>query len=233
MRRTLVSLSLLGALSLVPFAYSQQASHIASLSVASNSEISLAISPTLVDSGTPVTLKADVQPTQGGPNATGTVGFYFGGLQIGTAPVSGTVAVLQLDTRAIPNGTFAVTARYNGDSYYQPSVSQPNYFSVVLFSNTNITLASSPSNVDPGTPVVLKADVQPIQGGPNATGYVAFFAGPYGNIYLGSAPISNTVATLSVPTRNIAKGAYPTYAIYLGNSIYKPSISNPSWIYVQ
>jgi hypothetical protein len=235
MRRTILALSLFGALAAAPWAQAQTATQSAGFgfSVASNSEVSLAISPTTVDAGKVVTFKADVQPTQGGPSATGYVTFYYGALELGKAEVKNTVATLKLNSGSLPQATYAITAKYSGDTFYQPSVSQPNYFSVVTSTNSQTSLASSPSSVQPGTPVVLKADVQPLQGGPNATGYVLFFAGENGQVYLGFAPVQGTVAQLTIPTANIKAGSYPTYAIYLGDKKYLPSISEPSYVYIQ
>jgi hypothetical protein len=232
--RKFLSLSLLGALALVPAAFAQDvAGHVVTLTASSNSETSLAISPSTADAGTPIVMKADVQPTQGGPSATGTVGFYFGGYLLGTAPVQGTVAQLTLNSSNVPPGKFGITARYSGDKYYQPSTSGVVYVSVVSVTNSEVSLATSPSSIEPGNYLTLKADVQPKQGGASPTGTVLFFGGDNGIYYLGSAPVYGTVAQLSLKVTGVPAGTYPIVAVYLGNSTYLASISNASYVTVQ
>lgn len=234
MRCKTLSLILLGALALSPLAKAQD---VVSLHASSNSETSLAISPSSADAGTPVTLKADVQPTQGGPNATGTVSFFSYGYLLGTAPVKGTVATLIIDTRQVAPGEYSIKAHYSGDSNYQPSTSPYSHFSVSSFTNSQTSLASSPSSIDPGTVLNVKADVQPKQGGPSPTGTVLFFAAPANDlddaVFLGSAPVKGTVAQINVPTRGVPPGKYALIAIYLGNNTYVGSFSNLSYIKVQ
>jgi hypothetical protein len=220
----------MGCLALVPLAQAQEATVTVGLTASSNSETSLAISPSSVDAGTPVTFKADVQPTQGGPNATGTVSFFYDGYLLGTAPVVGTVATLNFSSSNIPAGTYGIKAYYGGNTKYQPSTSSAAYFTVVCSTNSQTSLSASPGSVEPGNPITLTADVQPKQGGPSATGTVLFFID---NNYVGSATIKNTVAILSVPTGGAAKGKYSINAIYLGAGPYLASASNTAYVTVE
>lgn len=235
MRRSQLLFSLVVALALVPAAYSQDtARHMVALTTStSGSETSLAVSPTQVDHGTPVTLKADVQPTQGGPEPTGTVSFYIGGYLVGCAPVSGTTAQVTISTRNIPTGTYAVYAVYSGDKNYKSSTSSDNYFSVLCDSNSTSDMAASPSWIYPGTPVTLSTDVSPNQGGPIPTGTVLFFEGKDCAHYLGSAPLIAGVATLTVATSGLPQGTYQVTSYYTGDSIYLPSTSETDYVWVQ
>lgn len=244
MRRITLCLSLLGAIALVPAAYAQDLAHsnggnepgtgrMVAMSINSNSETSIAASPSEVDHGTPVTVTADVQPTQGGPMPTGTVSFFVGGMQIGTATLHNTTASVTISTKDVPTGTFGIYAKYNGDKNYHWSQSDCVYVTVLCDSNTTSDMAASPSWIYPGTVVTLATDVSQNQGGPNPTGTVIFFEGPDCQHYLGSAPIINGVATLQVNTMSATHGAYSFTSYYLGNGTYLPSTSETDWVWVQ
>jgi hypothetical protein len=239
MRRTALCLAIIssmGALALVPVTHAQDLEKrqpMVGMTASSNSETSLAVSPTLVDHGTPVTFSADVQPTQGGPEPTGTVGFYLGGYLLGTAPVKNTVASITFPTRNVPTGTYGIYAKYSGDSNYKGSQSDKQYFGVNCQSNSTSDMAASPSWIYPGTVITLATDVSQNQGGPNPTGTVLFFEGPNAEYYLGSAPIINNVATLNVNTKGASHGAYQFTSYYTGDKIYLPSTSETDWVWVQ
>lgn len=69
--------------------------------------------------GSPVTLTATVSSAASAP--TGTVAFFDGAGQIGSAPLNNGQARLQLLSLGV--GTHSLTAKYNGDSHNQPSTS--------------------------------------------------------------------------------------------------------------
>jgi len=88
------------------------------LLVETGSTISLAVSSPTSTLGQPVAFTATLTPI----TATGTVTFYdFGANEIGSAVVSNATAVL--NTSILSAGAHSVTARYNGDSGDQTSVS--------------------------------------------------------------------------------------------------------------
>jgi hypothetical protein len=219
----------LPALLFFPEARCQEAQAPVTLTTANATTTGIAISPDSTDNGTPVTFTASVAPSQGKAAPTGTVGFYFGDYLLGTAPVKNGVASLDFSTAPVPDGTFPITAQYNGDNNYQPSHSGGHNLHIRCDSNSEISLAASPSQIYPGTPVNLQADVQPRQGGPSPTGIVLFFDG---NHYLGYANVKGTVANFTVSTRYFPSGTAYFAAVYLGDKIYLPSLSNTSWSYV-
>jgi hypothetical protein len=201
----------------------------------SNSFISLAVSPFEVFRGTPVTFKADVQSSVGGPAPTGTVTFFVAGYNVGTAPLYQTTASINFGTRNIGEGTFNVTAVYNGSATYNKSTSPVEQFYVMCGCSTNSTsdMSASPSSFKPGQILTLATDVSPNQGGPDPTGTVLFYAGPNHEYYLGSAPIVQGVATLYVNTKGVPPGTYQVESEYTGNSIYLPSTSETDYVNVQ
>jgi len=201
----------------------------------SNSIIGLAVSPSEVFRGTPVTFSADVQSAVGGSAPTGTVTFFVSGYNVGTSTIKNTVATLTFATRNIGTGTFPVQAVYNGNATFEKSTSTVVSFYIDCGCTTNSTsdMAASPSTLKPGQILTLATDVSPNQGGPDPTGTVLFYAGPNHEYYLGSAPIVNGVATLYVQTKGIAPGTYQVESTYTGNSIYLPSNSETDYINVE
>ncbi len=217
------------ALLFFPEARCQDVQQPVTLTAQAASTTGLAISPDSADNGTAVTFTANVTPVQGKPAPTGTVGFYFGDYLLGSAPVKNGTATLDFSTVPVPNGTFPITATYNGDANYQPSHSGGHNLHIRCDSNSQTSLAASPSQIYPGTPINLQADVQPRQGGPSPTGIVLFFDGDH---YLGYANVKGTVANFTVSTRYFHSGTAYFAAVYLGDKIYLPSLSNTSWSYV-
>jgi hypothetical protein len=219
----------LPALLFYPEARCQEVQSPVTLTSSNASTTGLTISPATADNGTPVTFTAKIAPVQGKAAPTGTVSFYFGDYLLGSAPVKDGAANLDFSTVPVPNGTFGITAHYNGDSNYQPSSSGAFNLHIRCDSNSQTSLAASPSQIYPGTPVNLQADVQPRQGGPSPTGIVLFFQG---NHYLGWAKVKGTVANFTVNTRYEPRGTLYFTAAYLGDETYLPSLSNTSWSYV-
>ena len=201
----------------------------------SNTTIGLAVSPSQVFRGTPVTFSADVQSAVGGAAPTGTVTFYVSGYNVGTATLKNTVASITFATKNIGTGTFPVQAVYNGNGSYEKSTSVIVSFYIDCGCTTNSTsdMAASPSSFKPGQILTLATDVSPNQGGPDPTGTVLFYAGPNHEFYLGSAPIVNGVATLYVNTTGITPGTYQVESTYTGNAIYLPSNSETDYVNVE
>jgi hypothetical protein len=230
MRRILLSLSLL-SLAIVPAVHAQDvvAHKIKTLTTAP-SATSLAVSPSWVFNGTPVTLKADVQPTEGGPTPTGTVTFYGNGFELGTATLSGTTASLTVPTFYLPQGTYEITAVYSGCNSYASSKSGQVAVYVSSESNSTSDMAASPSSLKQGGTVTFATDVSPNQGGSIPTGIVKFYE-IHGS-YIGEATLVWGVATLNVSTASISPGTYQIYSVYQGSTIYEPSTSETDTIVV-
>jgi hypothetical protein len=83
---------------------------------AAKSTVVVSGSPNPVTPGTTLTLKATVSGIDGTP--TGTVTFYFGTLNLGSATLSGGAGSITLPTTGLPAGSYTITADYGGSSTY-------------------------------------------------------------------------------------------------------------------
>jgi uncharacterized repeat protein (TIGR03803 family) len=84
---------------------------------------SLTASPNPATVGQSVTLTATVHATSGSGTPTGTVKFLYGSLVIGSAKLSGGVAVLRASSAGVAAGSYPITASYLGDSADKASTS--------------------------------------------------------------------------------------------------------------
>lgn len=181
------------------------------------SSISLVPYTTSADVGDPVVLYAAISPAL----ATGTVTFYNGSNQIGTATVSNLAnPVAELSTTFSSPGTQTITAKYSGSQFYASSTSGP--LTIGIYSNqlttTTTTLQASNTNPQFDTNVVLTATVAPS----TATGTVAFYNGA---TLLGSAGLNSGVATLN--SSFSVGGAVSLKATYSGDYYNASSTSSP------
>jgi hypothetical protein len=151
----------------------------------------LDVSPTTGTlNGQVVTLTATLNPFNvTGPPSTTTnsqlVQFYNNGTQIGTGALSNGVATFS--TTSLPTGSDSLKAVYPGDTNYGSSTS-----SVIPVNVVNILLATNPNPSDYLQSVTLTATV------PTGTnGNVTF---KDGSTTLGTAPISNAVASMTTST---------------------------------
>jgi hypothetical protein len=173
----------------------------------------------------------DAQPPTGGPyhfmvmgasglvdgNPTGTVQFLSGTNQIGTGTLvpnnSGNVTSnAALNTDNITSTSFSAT--YAGDGNFQGSSSP-----VPTATSVNLTASPNPSNT--GQSVTLTASISVASTAPAPTGRVDFVDG---TTHLGSAPISNGVATLT--TTFTTAGSHSLTANYSGDANNAPSSSS-------
>ena len=167
-----------------------------------------------------VSVKQDPSSTQGTPTGTVTFSDTFQGT---TTPL-GTVqtlngsgnASLQLTTLAV--GTHVITANYGGDTFYNPSASNP--LSQVVQEQVTVTVANTagrnPSAY--GTTVTFTATVT-VSGGIPVSGPVSFYNGA---TYLGSGTLNGNVATYS--TANLPVGnSYITASYTDSNNVSSTS----------
>jgi hypothetical protein len=124
--------------------------------------VTLSASPSTAVLGKPVTLTAAVSPQAAG-QATGTVSFLEGTVELGTEPVSSGKASLLLSS--LPVGTHSITAKYSGDTNFQASASPELQLQVnppdrrassnafVILSGTSISIRST-NVIDSNTSVV-------------------------------------------------------------------------------
>ena len=169
--------------------------------------VELAASATGVSVGGSVTLTATVSPAV----ATGSVTFKDGSAVLGTAPVTGGVAELELTDLVV--GDLNVTATYGGDTIYGESTSDPVVVSVGKIAPT-LALASSAAAVDEGTAVTLTATLPS-----DATGTVTFHEGA---TEIGTGALAGGVATASV---TLPVGTHSVTAKYVGDAKYSSAES--------
>jgi hypothetical protein len=134
---------------------------------------------------TPVTITETVPP-----GVTGTVTFSNGSTPIGTAPIVGGVATITVPS--LPIGTDPITATTSGDTNNNPVTSGATIVTVTPLTPVLVAPIVSSNNPPPNTPVTITEPIPPGVSGP-----VSFFDGP---TLLGTAPIINGQATLTVPS---------------------------------
>src|SRR5205807_1093541 len=152
--------------------------------------------------GQSVTFTATVSPT----SATGAVQFLDGSTALGSAPISGGIAVLPLAT--LSAGAHSITAAYSGDANNAASAS------CVLTQTANqpaspAPRASAPNPSASGQSVTFTATVSPT----SATGAVQFVDG---STALGTAAITAGIAAL--PLSSLSAGAHSITAAYSGDA---------------
>jgi hypothetical protein len=156
----------------------------------------------VVDKGNP-TLPAPVvsNPTQtyGGTQTisetvpvgvSGPVTFYSGSTVIGTATIVNGVATITVTN--LPVGSNPITASTPGDDSHNPATSPATIVTVTKTTPVLPAPIVSNANPNPNTPVTITEQVPT-----GVTGTVTF---SNGSTVLGSAPIVNGVATLTVPS---------------------------------
>lgn len=161
--------------------------------------------------GQSVILTANISPVL----ATGTVTFYNGTTNIGTASVQSAsgfnfYAYAQLQTTFSTVGMQSITAKYSGDTFFNGSTSSA--IDVGIYSNdltaTSTALKISNMTPDYDTNLTLTATVSPA----SATGTVSFYNG---SALVGTSNLSGGVATETVSFP--AGGSYNLTAIYSGD----------------
>jgi hypothetical protein len=201
----------------VPFAVSYATTAVTLTALQSQTTTQLSGSPTPSHPGQPVTFTATVS-TRTAPVTTGTVTFEQGTSVLATVPVSGS-GTASLTTTALPLGSTAITAVYNGAAGILGSTSPAWTQSVVPYTTTT-SLASAANPSLPGQPVTFLASVT-ASGSPVAAGTVSFTRG---NQLLGTTALGGDgTASLTVSTLPIGQGQIQ--AVYNGTPNNLPSLS--------
>ena len=161
-----------------------------------------------------MTLTATVSPS----TATGTVVFYDGSTQLGTAALSNGTASLPLSNLTLTAGTHALTVFYGiyggtNDSFSTSPVLSQEVLSPSTATTTTLTSSSNPSVF--GQSITLTATV-----GPSGNGNVTFYDGVTA---LGSGTLSSGRAMLT--TILAASGVRSLTARYDGSGAYESSVS--------
>ncbi|MGA3373251.1 MAG: Ig-like domain-containing protein [Terracidiphilus sp.] len=182
-----------------------------------SSSVTLQASTTTPQYQTSVTLTAAVSPS----SATGTVTFYDGGTNIGSAAVNSGLS--SLTTSFAAGGTATLHAVYSGDYNYLSSTSKSLTMNVSGPLVTTMTMKASTSATATGDSVTLTANLTP----PTTTGMVTFYNG---STVIGTANVNAGVAMLN--TTFSASGNIVLKAIFAGNSSWESSTSNQVSLFV-
>ncbi len=172
---------------------------------------SLSITATVTTNGTSVT-------------PSGTVTFYIGQTQVGTATLAAGQATTQLTNMPSP-GTYSLTATYAGNSQDNASTSAPVTITIVpaAIVPTTTTLTTSESQIMQGQPLLLSASVKAGRDSTTPAGTVNFYIG---QTPVGAATLVGGQATLSL-TKFPSPGTYALTATYAGNTQDNASTSAP------
>lgn len=182
-----------------------------------SSSITLQASTTTPQYLTGVTLTAAVSPS----SATGTVTFYNGSTNIGSAAVNGGAA--SLTTSFAAGGTTTLHAVYSGDYNYLSSTSNSLAMNVSGPQVTTTNLSASTSTTAIGSSVALTAKLTPA----TVTGAVTFYSG---STAIGTANVTAGVATLT--TMFSAPGNTLLKAVFAANAAWETSTSNQVSLFV-
>jgi hypothetical protein len=152
--------------------------------------------------------------------ATGSVIFFDGSQQIGSAVLAGAPVQAQASftTTTLAVGSHAITASYQGDSNYKASVSAPISLTVNQ-AQTAIIVSALPATAIAGAPVALVAAIAITQGVATPTGTVTF---TNGGAPIGSQAVTAASATIS-PI--FAPGVQSIAATYSGDTNSSGSVS--------
>jgi ribosomal protein S11 len=198
----------------VDYAGNTEAKHTKTFAIQSPTTATLVASPNPSVLGQSVTMTATIKATLTG-TPTGSVVFWNGATNLGTAKLSGGIATLS--TTALPLGALTLQASFLGSTYYAATNSAP--FDQTVNESTTTTVSSSPNPAAFGQSVTLTATVAPSNSG-TPTGTVGFYVS--GN-FVGSAPMSGSVATVAT---TFVPGSYAITAVYSGDATYLSSTSS-------
>lgn len=186
-----------------------------------------ATTTTIVSSANPsafgqnVSFTATINHSTNGPTPTGTVLFFDGQTQIGSAQVNQQGQAV-FSTTTLGAGTHAITAAFGGDANYTGSTSQP-VNQVVNQGTTTTTVTSSANPAFAGQNVTFTATVASSVTGITPTGTVTFFDG---QTQLGTGTV-NAQGQASFSTNTLAVGTHTITATYGGSGNFTGSTSSP------
>jgi autotransporter-associated beta strand protein len=164
-------------------------------------------------------VELDAMVTGAGPPPTGTVEFFNGATELGTAQISSGTATFNVST--LPVATNAITATYEGDGNYGSSTSSPTSVTIATAS-TSTALAVFPVSPVQSQSVTLTATVASVAPGAGTpSGTVEFFNGMS---ELGEGTLTNGVATFQ--TSGLAVGPNSVTADYLTDGSFASSDSS-------
>jgi Big-like domain-containing protein/VCBS repeat protein len=170
--------------------------------------------------GQAVTFTATVQPAAGGV-PTGSVAFLDGGVQIGSATLSGGFAQFTAAGGALATGTHSITARYSGDANFMSSTSGTLAETVAAAPTSTLLMTSANPSVT-GHSVTFTATVSSSVAG-TQSGTVSFYFDGSGTP-AGTATLSGGAAQFS--TSSLSVGNHTVVATFASsNSNFQGSSS--------
>ncbi len=172
--------------------------------------------------GNPVTIVGTVTASGGAgvAPATGSVVFFDGTQQIGTATLAGAQAQASFALSTLTVGAHSITASYQGDANYKASVSAPISLTVSQ-AQTAITVSALPATAAAGAPVALSAAISVTQGAATPTGTVTFTSG---GVTIGSQAVNAGFASIN---STFAPGVQTIVATYSGDTDSSGAVSAP------
>lgn len=212
----------------VTAAYSGDANYAASSTSAVNITVTTIPTSTSVLSstaaatvGSPVSFTATVAHASGAATPTGTVTFFDGATQLGSAALGNSGAAV-LTTSSLAIGNHTVTATYSGDSMYAGSSSSAGATVSITTVATTTTLAGNSNNgtLVVGSTLTLTVNVSGAVGTPQGTVTLTD-----GTTTLGTLTLQNGAGTFSTST--LAIGTHAITASYAGNGTFAASQSTP------
>lgn len=188
----------------------------------------LASSDTTTESGDSVTFTATV--TRAGAvsvGAVGTVTFKRGtNAMVAGVAVSGGVATFT--TSALPVGSWAITATYDGVGVYQPSTSNTVTQDVTLAGGpapTTAALSSDDASSMPGQPVTFTVTVTTTGDGISVnSGTVAFNDGA--SVMISGVAVNPANGRATYTTSSLSTATHTITAEFTGAPVYAPATSN-------
>ncbi|MES2391862.1 MAG: Ig-like domain repeat protein [Acidobacteriota bacterium] len=179
--------------------------------------LTLVVTPNPAITGQTVTLKLTTAPATG--TVTGSVVFFDGGTQIGSANLSAGAATITTST--LVAGTHQLSVQYAGDTTNMAGNS--NVVSeVVNLATTATTIATTNADVIVGTSITLSSTVTLTTGTLPITGTVQFMDG---STSLGQGTVTAGKASLTLST--LAPGSHNIVAVYSGDANSATSSSAP------
>lgn len=175
---------------------------------------SLSVSAAQASQGTPITLTAAVVAASGAP--TGTVNFFNGSTQIGSAMLTNGTATLSISTLAV--GSNFLTATYPGVSGFESSTSAAASVTIL---QPSFTLAATPStlSVTGGVAATTALTVTPTNGFNSALSFSCSGL-PAGSSCTFGTPVSQSNGTstvaLSISTETLSASAMLGFLPLLG-----------------
>jgi subtilase family serine protease len=192
----------------------------------------LTATPTSMIINSPVTLNVAVTSTVAG-SINGTVTFKIGTTAIGTAPLSNGSATLSSVSTSAANGFSVggdtITATYGGDPMSYGASSGTTILTVLPLPATTTTVSASPSSLTAGGSTTLTATVTSTGAG-TPSGTITFKTTAF-NSLLGTAPLSNGTATLSITANSanyLPPGTNSITAMYSGDTSFAASSGTTS-----